>query len=341
MAITRVWQTGAEARSYSEVTGNTAVFYYSANYAKGGTTSFMVRADVVSNCYKTIPDTAQIRVGFHNLFKYGLGNIADGDTLIIYDGATALIEIEIDRAGSNLRLKVAGAEEDITTDSPIELLTWYHIGLDCKIDSVNGWAYVYLDGVEILSFDGDTGSVNIDKVLFGTATDASSIVLEWYYDNLYIDDTTGEASPVIVPMLNFQWIYPNGTGNYDQWIGSDGNNTNNYLLVDESPPVTTDYVEEDTADQFDSYAMTTYTLGAGETINAVIPIVFAQRYGAAEELALGTRYSGTNAIGSEQDPGSGAWTFSWERQTTKPGGGVWDQAALDGVEVVIYSTGTF
>ena len=340
MAITRVWQTGAETGLNTEF----PVFVggaYAVVSTPNKTGTYVYRCYFNGNYAQyAFADTLQCRIGFYintvDLVSVGTSNRI---VTLLTSGDTELISIRVKGTSVNfpMDLYVASSQED-TEDYLHSSNAWVHVGLDVKIDSSVGWATVYINGIEKLSFSGDTGTGTIGIVRIGCSGGAGEPV---FYDDLYIDDTTGEASSATVPMLNFQWIYPNETGNYDQWIGSDADNTNNYLLVDERPPSTADYVEEDTVDQFDSYAMTTYALGAGETINAVIPIVYAQRYGAAEELALGTRYSGTNTIGSNQDPGGGDWTFSWERQTTKPGGGAWDQAALDGVEVVIYSTGTF
>ncbi len=157
---------------------------------------------------------------------------------------------------------------------------------------------------------------------------------------MYIEDTTGEGSDVVPPKLRFYYLTPDGNGNYADWDGSDGNQVDNYLLVDEVPPSDADYVETNVVDRLDSYTMTTFVLGTGQTIVAVIPIVRGQREGITEELALGTRYSGTDLIGSDQEP-LGSFRYLWERQIAKPGGGDWNQSAIDGVETVIKSRGTF
>jgi len=278
-------------------------------------------------------------VGFGVYFATSLGTSADGEVLIIKAGATELLEIRLDYANSDLRLIVAGSQQDITTNSPLTTATYFHFGLDCKIDNAAGWAYVYLNGVEILSFTGDTGDSDIDTVLFGT-----SVITGGHYthfDDCYIDDTTDEGAAAAVPMLGFEFIKPNADGNYSQWTGSDGNQVENRKLVDDIPANTGDFVEVGSVDQIDSYNSEGYTIGDGETVEALIPIAYARRYGVAEELALGTRYDGTDAVGSDQDPGSGAWNYVWERQTTKPGGGAWTQAAIDDVEFLVKSRGTF
>ena len=344
MTITRLMSAGAETRSVKELTSALLVV---GVYSRGGDYSFRARFAYTESCRQQISTflaTRQIRGGFAVL-RVDSEAGSDYTIFTIQDSSNnALVQLMVDVSESELVLKVAGSEEDRTTGDgwPGTLQVWDHIGFDVYIHSSAGWVEIEKNGVSILSFSGNTGNVDIDETLYGTLNAPSGGGFhEHNYDDIYVDDTTGEGSASSPPMYKFEWIYPDGTGNYDDWVGSDSNNTDNYALVDERPPSEVDYVEEDTIDQFDSYTMTTYTLGAGEEITAVIPMVYAQRYGVAEDIALGTRYTGTNVIGSVQDPGSGAYTYAQERQTTKPGGGAWDQASLTGVEVVIYSTGTF
>ena len=341
MAITRLWQCGFETRSGDEYTGGYTEILSGARsgtYANKVSVSTGVAGD--RYFYQDISGTKQIRTGFALYIVTDPGSV-DGQYCVLRSAGANLVEIKLEADSDDLQLMVAGVQKDITTNSPIVITTWTHLSIDCKIDGSAGWVYVYLNGVEVLSFDGNTGTDDIESVRYGSPDTQFTGAGANFFDDCYIDDTTGEGVAAVCPLLKFEWITPNATGNYDQWVGSDGNNVNNYALVDEIPPSTADYVEEDTVDEFDSYAMTTYALGAGEQIDAVIPIVYAQRYGATERLALGTRYSGADVIGSDQDPGFGAWSMVSERQTAKPGGGAWTQAALDAVEAVIKSRGSF
>ena len=343
MAITRLMSAGAETRSVKELTYSLTLMAPS----RGGDYSFRARFAYTEYCRQkvaTFLSTRQIRGGFA---VYRGDSVATSDYTIftIQDSSNnALVQLMVDVSENELALKVTGSQADITTGNswPGDIGQWDYIGFDVYIHSSAGWVEIEKNGVSILSFSGNTGNVDIDELCYGSLNPPSGGSYHaHYYDDIYVDDTTGEGSASSPPMYKFEWIYPDATGNYDGWVGSDSNNTDNYALVDERPPVEADYVEEDTVDQFDSYTMTTYTLGAGEEITAVIPMVYAQRYGAAEDIALGTRYSGTDVIGSDQDPGAGAYTYTQERQTTKPGGGAWDQTSLTGVEVVIKSRGTF
>jgi hypothetical protein len=133
---------------------------------------------------------------------------------------------------------------------------------------------------------------------------------------------------------------PNADGNYSQWTPSSGSGADHYADVDEVPASDADYLTEDAVGQKDSFAMETYSIGTNEIVNAVIPIIRAKKNGATEALKIGTRYSGTDLMGANKDLGV-SFGYLSERQTTKPGGGAWDQAAVDDMEVVIQSSGSF
>ena len=342
MAITREWQSGFDTGEVdAEITGVNNGCVRDAVH-RSGQYGISVGRGVAQYFTILVSETRQKRGGMGVYWEAGIGTI-DGQVFIIRDsGDNSLIELKVDVASEELEVLVDGVQKDITTSSIMNGVfgTWQYFTFDVKIDNAAGWITIYLDGNEILTFAGDTGNVDVENILFGTLLDTGAGGQNTIYDDCYIEDTVGEivSNP---PVISLEWIEPNGNGNYAQWVGSDGNQVDNYLLVDEQPPNTADYVEVSSVDQLDSYAMTNYVLGAGEAFVAVIPIVYAQRYGASEELAVGLRYSGTDVIGSDTDPGAGAWAMVWDRQTTKPGGGAWDQAAIDDVEAVIKSRGVF
>ena len=345
MAIDRLWQSGAETRSAQEISNINNVVLASGS-ARGGVYGFQFQFGLTDHMWQSVSDfvvTRQIRGGF-GLVRNADVPTNDYEIFAVEDSAdNPLIELMVDHNNDEIMLKIDGVQEDITVGNAWanDLGVWKYVTYDVYIHNAAGWVEIYLDGASLLSFAGDTGNVDIDKVMFGTYQDAGAGNQYTTYDDLYLENTAGEGVATNPPILIFELLRPNATGNYTQWLGSDGDNVNNYLHLDELVPNATDYVEEDTVDQFDSYAMTTHAIGAGETVVAVIPVVFAQRYGAAEEIALGTRYSGADLIGSDQDPGSGRFNIIEERQLTKPGGGDWNQASLDGLEVVLKSRGSF
>lgn len=335
MAINRIWHSGGELGTVLEAdvaygssmqTGDqvTGAYYLYSRANSNGVAYFV----------KYIPETRQIRYGLF-LNPAAIGTVSP-ITVIRIVGAdfTTLVELRYVFTGGTFQLIVDGVLRD-TIVGGYAPLNYQHIGMDMKIDPVSGWVNVYINGLLKLSYSGDTGDVDIVEMYFGKV--AAPSTCEFHMDDVYLDDTTGEGAPALPPLLRFYYVSPNGAGNYTQWTPSAGSN---YQCVDEIPPDDADYVETNVVDEFDSYAMATITLEAAQTLYAVIPTVYARRYDLTEQLALGTRYSATDLVGSDQLLVT-AEKFYFERQTTKPGGGAWDQSALDGFEFLMKSRGSY
>lgn len=346
MAITRLWQSGFEAGSNNElstVTGDVGANFgvvssdsYTGSYSLGRSNTVGDDDYAVIN----IPSTYQVRLG---AFFKNTGTQFHNDTLrslfVFRNGTTEIAFMRVQNI--DWYIHANGSQRDSAIGQHIQN-TWFHIGIDLKIDA-SGWMYFYKNGVELMSWSGNTGSSQVDNILLSNRYNPLGATSGWIYiDDVYIDDTTGEGAAAPLDLLRFYWASPDGNGNYNSWVGSDADSTDNYLLLDERPPSDSDYIETATVDQYDSHATTSaVTLATGQTIQAVIPIARAQRNGNTEQLALGTRYSSTDSIGSDQDVAAGSPDYVWERQTTKPGGGAWDQTSIDGFEVVTKSRGSY
>jgi len=245
-------------------------------------------------------------------------------------------------ANTNLGIyDAAGNQQDVALNTYIAG-TYFHLGIDINVDNAAGWVKVYVDGNEILSWTGNTGNANIDSVMFGGAATGSGwrISNDSYLDDAYIDDTTGEVAAA-VPDLRFAYIVPDGVGNYSQCapVGS----ANHWENVDERPHDSdTSYNEANALNERDTYTMTTIALPAGWTIAAVIPCLYCKKTdaGTDTEVTPTLRESATDDDGTSVDATS-SYALKWERFTTKPSGGAWTQAALDGLEVGFVGTGTF
>lgn len=340
MAITRLRNCGAELNDKwmevdaTEQYGGDGITIQT-DYVYTGTYSFRVWNGSITNSraiYNFGSTITQCRVGLW----YRIQSLAStlNHMSIRTSSGTDIAQLQCSSSGS--QIYVNGAVRDSTGGNYYQ--NWHHILIDLKIDSVNGWCYVYRDGLLDLSWDGNTGSTGVNRFVIGKWGNNYTHIANW--DDIYIDNTTGEASPVAGPLLRFYYVLPNGNGNYAQWTGSDGDSTDNYQLVDERPPSSTDYVQGLTADQYDSYAMNTISLADGQLVKAVIPTVIAKRNGSVEQLAIGTRYSSTDLISSDKTPG-GSYDLYDERQTTKPGGGDWEQTSIDGMELLLKSRGTY
>jgi len=339
MAITRQWQTGFEhddASEYISVGGSPSI---ENTKAKTGTYSLRVAQGAVAYLHSSTSDQAQL-----SLFINHLG-LASGATYAViaalYSGATAIAQLRWYADGT---LRAFCGATQVESASVPELQyedRWIHIGIDVLIDASAGWFYAYVDGTEEISFDGDTndGGTTFDRAIIGNATiDGTE---KWddylYIDDFYWNDSAGEVAPALPTGYRYHLMLPDGDGNYSQFTGSDGDQVNNYMMVDEIPPDDdTTYVSDDTDTNRDSYAMDAYTIPVGTTVNAVIPIAKARKESAGSTygMSLFTRVSGTNQDGSKESLGT-SWGWIWDRQTTDPAAGSWDQSDITGLEVGI------
>jgi hypothetical protein len=309
---------------------NNTEFVASTNQQKSGLYSFK-DGDQSHYGYQQIPGTRQVRIGF---YVYG-NTFANNERFAVRDiSANRLVSLSWHLDGT-VDLLVAGDIKD--TEGGMNIEDWSHVGIDIYIHSSSGWVRVYLDGSEVMMFDGNVGDADIVDVAFGHFITAGNYPM--YYDDIYIDDTTGEVSPTTPNIKRLYPINPNADGNYTQWTPSTG--TSHYEMVDERPPDDdATFLEAITGSLYDSFDMSTFILDNNEDIIAMIPFVFAKRGSTTEQIALGTRSSGTDSVGSDQDL-STSYNYVWERQTTGSLGSPWNQSYLDSVEVIIKSAGTY
>lgn len=339
MTVTRLYQTGAESGHRDEVDWyNSSYFTPVTSPVKTGSYSYRSNVRNTGRGEVYLPGSyTQYRAGFQFQFNTSLGNLANGtlwcarNDSLTYSTAIGWNSTSI-KNSYDIRAYYNGSWQEYTSTHPIATLNnWFYIALDVKIHDTNGWFKVWVDGILELDISGNTGTVPMTNFVIGTAAACSSVDYYFYFDDYYVDNTGGETSSEMPPPLKFYPVFPNGAGNYTQWSPSSGNN---YECVDEKPPSDSDYVTATASGQLDSYNMTSITLETNETVEAVIPFVRTLREGDTEILALGTRYSSTDVIGSGQIPAA-SYNYIWERQDTKPGGGSWDQTSINGFETII------
>lgn len=351
MAITRVWQSGAELGGELEVTSlngcenNTLAEHTgSRGYRHNWANSNPVLVDLPS----PITQLRSSMYLLHNGFR------SSGTIARVCDfrdpGDAVVIRLQWREETGDLELWVAGSVVDTVSAASVgfsQTGRWFHIGMDIKIAS-DGWAYVYLDGQLILSYDGDTTGSGIYTSIsrFTFLGNVSGYGWESYpqADDLYIDDTTGETAPAKVPSAVFVPLTPNGNGDSSQWTGSDGDSVDNYLLVDDLPDDgDSTYVAATAANLVDLYNIETYTVPEGQTIRAIIPMAVAKKGDAADDvqIALVVKSGTTQDESTMQDLGT-SYGPVWERWDTNPDTGAgWTQDDLDSVQVGIKSGGTF
>lgn len=141
---------------------------------------------------------------------------------------------------------------------------------------------VKLDGTENVTFTGDTkptADANMNNIQY--------TLYSGRYDDLAMNDTTGATNNSWCGDERIMGLLPNGNGDASQLTGSDGNQVDNYALVDELiANGETDYVEGSVVNYRDLYSLEACGL-SGVTIKQVQIVVWARdTVGAGGQISL-------------------------------------------------------
>jgi hypothetical protein len=181
-------------------------------------------------------------------------------------GGTSHVSVVFDNLARPIIQRGAGGATLATAANSLVFGARYYFELKVTIADAGGIAVLRCNNVEIINFVGDTKnggtSTLIDACRFSTGN------ATFVCGNFTWRDTTGSS-----PYNDFMGeqvvltLQPNGNGAVSQFVGTDGNSVDNYLLVDETPPNITDYVSSPTAGQQDLYTFDDTALGG--TVHAV------------------------------------------------------------------------
>lgn len=177
--------------------------------------------------------------------------------------------------------------------------TWHYIEVKVKIANSGGTVELRQDGVTRASFTGDTQNGGSDQKIDRVRL-RNTLADNIYFDDVYILNEQGGSHNTFLGDTRMYPLYPNGNGNYSQLLGSDGNSTDNYLLVDEvGPAVEADYVGSATDGQKDSYTFENLPVSVG-TIHAVDIRMHAWKSeDGAKSIRSLVRRSSTDAAGAD------------------------------------------
>lgn len=355
MAFTRIAQAGAETGSITEMpaeytNGGGSSMTTSTTAPKTSSRSFSATTAAYSRGW-TFSSQATVRGGMffrHNGFSPT--SSVGGNLFHTIVGGVTDVSVNLRGSTSVLEILVGGVQKTsiAIASTPLSAIdTYFHLGFTHYADATSGYVSFYIDGVQYLTWTGNTGS-GITAAYFGGTGYSNSLGYSatsgWtsssYMDDVYLDGSATNEADAIPPTRYFVWSVANTAGNYAQWTASAGTNVS---CVDEVPPNSdTDYVAATVANKLDSYNTANPTLPAGTSPVANIAVAFAKRTDAAfaSTIAMGFRESSTDAVGSDITLTT-SYSVVMERTTTKPSGGAWDTTAINAAEVLIKSTGTF
>jgi hypothetical protein len=247
----------------------------------------------------------------------------DRQFMRIVDGSTVHIGLILD-TGS--RIAVQRSATTIATATTVMLPdVWYYIELKVTIADAGGVAQLRINGTQEVNFSGDTrnaGNASADRVFLQATSGSANADL--HVDDVYICDGTG-AAPTndFLGDVRIEAILPNGNGTTSQFDGSDGNQVDNYLLVDEAvPDDDTTYVESGDIGDKDTYAYQNLTPTTG-TVYGVQIVPRARKTDAGTRSIVSVARLSATEVDSADKALSTTYMYLPDVRETKPGGGAW------------------
>lgn len=249
----------------------------STTRAKTGQRSFWVNQTYF---YRPIPATKQVRIGAWVFPGPAAVNFsaqylsattsANGEIVSIRDMSSSIDQFGIFVNGTVQQQIGANYQQ------------WQHWGLDIKSDATDGWFYFYINGELAMSFEGNTTGVDITRIRMGPSgvnsafrnTDPRTFI-----DDIYVDDSTGEATPQPLQDRRFQLVLPTADGLSSEWTPSTG--TDHFDLVDDVSIGTATYISAGAENLTDTFAVGSPPAVAGLTPTRVWVQAYAQRTNAA------------------------------------------------------------
>ncbi|HET9665979.1 MAG TPA: hypothetical protein VFP09_04460, partial [Desertimonas sp.] len=185
----------------------------------------------------------------------------------------------------------------------------YYMEVQAKLHDTTGFVTVRLNGVVIAE------ALNVDTKNAGTKTTFDTLRFSATggsnsrFDDLYLMTGAGDA---FLGEIQVETLVPNGNGAVNQWMGSDGNQTDNYLLIDEIANINTaDYVGSSVSGQQDLYQMTNLVAGSGRIVAVAHTATSTKSDTESKPIRLLNR--GNGVIKSDpREPTMGTYTnLSW------------------------------
>jgi hypothetical protein len=217
-----------------------------------------------------------------------------------------------DTAGSQLAATAAGK---VTTGQ------WYRIEVLCGTGATANYE-LKIDGTSVLSGTGDLFTSNSQYVRLGKFTNRNSQTVDFYYDDVRIDDAGFPGAGQVEMML------PDGAGNYTAFTGT-------YADVDDVPHDSdTSYLTSSTSGDAETVTLeSAATAGVSGTINSVKAVAIVRDEGGASAIQLRLRSGSTDSDTTNNDPGS-SYTARCNVFDTDPAdSSAWTTAKLDALEV--------
>lgn len=283
-----------------------------------------------NNIRRTLPGNYNI---ITHGFAFKVSTLPAGDTIFAHyeDGANNIqFQLSLTSTGAIKFIRGNGAATlGTSTTGVVPSNAWCYIEVAALISATVGTCDIWVDNVSVLSLTGQNNkgyatTANISNLRL---TNTSSTVVT-NFDDMYLKDVVGHIGDVRIECL-----YPTSDASPNDWVPSTG--TDEFAVVDEATiNGDTDYISDATAGHISRFGLPSL-VSAPTTIYAVMHSLTVRKDDAtARQVRMNSHLSGTTVNGSTRTV-STSYVKNEEIFEAKPGGGAWDNTAVNGLEVSV------
>ena len=312
-----------------------------ATIQTGGRTGKMLRlqggtANDAADCYAHIlfpSSTATLTTGFAYKPPSGADSSGDGRFVAFRAVAAAIDHVVCyyDRLTGAVTAKVGATTIGSATAGTLTLDQWHYVEARILVADSSGTFDLWVNGTNVITFTGDTRNGGATAAVDAVRLMGRRLNVSCGFDDLYILDNSGSVNNARLGEIAIECLRPNGNGNSSQWVGSDGNSTDNYLLVDDTTPDTADYVQSGTSGNKDTYAYGNLAAASG-TIAAVQVVSYASKTAGDALSVQQVARSGSSETAATAQAVTATWAPLTAIFEAKPGGGAWTVSDVNGAE---------
>lgn len=252
------------------------------------------------------------------------------------DVATSQIQLQIN---TNMTISVMRGSTTLgTTTVAAPIGSWVYLELKVVFSQTVGTYELRLNGVNILSATGvdtcNSATVGANVLYVGSSGTGGPSP---NFDDMYLLNLSGSTNNDFLGDCRVDTIYPTSDGTYSAGTPSAG--STHYVLVDENPPNTSDYIDLSAVSDRDSYGMgnldaLTASTVYGVQVNAA---VWKDDAGAKSAAAM-VRSGSTNADGASTALGTSQLYVSQIFEQNPAAAAAWTEATVNSMEAGVVVT---
>lgn len=268
-------------------------------------------------------------------FAFRVAGLGSGDVafLTFQDAGTNQVDIRL-RADGTLRATRNGTAL-ATSSNSLSAATTYYIETKVVINNSTGSVEVRVNGsssgwINITGQDTqNTGNATVNGITLSGASSGGVADI----DDLYICDGSGSTNNDFLGDVRVDCYLPNGNGNSSQLTGSDGNNTDNYQLVDEaSQNGDSDYVQSATVTDKDTYAFADMAHTPANLYGTQLNVIAKKDDSGTRSICTVCRSDGTDYDGDTQALGTSYVDYRQIREVDPATSSSWTRTNLNNAE---------